>query len=83
MIYLFYILTRIIERYLNSKIIHKYYKKMNIIKMANLNTNELLWKKEWQSLYTNNRNKPKVARFFEFKFLITLKIRFNGGQFYE
>ena len=27
-------------------------------------------------------NKPKMAWFLKFKFLILLKINFNGGQFY-
>ena len=34
---------------------------------------------------TNTRkiNKPKMARFFKFKFVIALKLNFNWGQFYE
>ena len=27
--------------------------------------------------------KPKMARFLKFKFLIIIKLNFNGGQFYE
>ena len=60
-----------------------YEKKLNNIKMAILMTNELLWKKEWHSLNTNNQNKPKMAQFLKFKFLIALKLNFNGGQFYK
>ena len=28
-------------------------------------------------------NKQKMARFLKFKFLIILKLNFNGGQFYK
>ena len=28
-------------------------------------------------------NKPKMAQFLKFKFLIILKLNFNGGQFYK
>ena len=28
-------------------------------------------------------NKPKIVRFLKFKFLITIKLNFNGGQFYQ
>ena len=45
--------------------------------------NELLWKKEWHRLNTINQNKPKIAEFFKFKFLIILKLNINGGLFYE
>ena len=38
-------------------------KKLNNIKMAILMINELLYKKEWHSLNTNNQNKPKMVRF--------------------
>ena len=38
-------------------------------------------KKEWHSLNTNNQNKPKLAQFVKFKFLIVLKLNFNGAQF--
>ena len=37
-------------------------------------------KKEWHRLNTNNQNKPKMATFEKFKFLITLKLNFNGGS---
>ena len=30
-----------------------------------------------------NGNKPKMAIFFKFKFLIALKLNFNEGQFYK
>ena len=51
--------------------------------MAILMTNELSWKKERDSLNTNNQNKPKMAWFSKFKFLIAFKLNFNGGQFYK
>ena len=77
-------MTWIIEWYLNSKIMHKYIvKKLNNIKMAILMANELLWKKEWHRLNTNNQNKPKMARFLKFKFQTILKLKFNWGQFYK
>ena len=28
-------------------------------------------------------NKPKIVRFLKFKFLFTIKLNFNGGQFYK
>ena len=28
-------------------------------------------------------NKPKMVRFLKFKFLIILKLNFNGGQFFK
>ena len=28
-------------------------------------------------------NKPKIVRFLKFKFSIIIKLKFNGGQFYE
>ena len=28
-------------------------------------------------------NKPKMVRFFKFKFLIIIKLNFNGDQFYK
>ena len=49
--------------------------------MAILMTNELIRKKECNSLYTNNQNKPKMVQFFQFKFLFALKLNFNRGQF--
>ena len=45
-------------------------KQLNNIKMAILMTKELLQKKEWHSLNTNNQNEPKIAQFFKIKLLI-------------
>ena len=45
-------------------------------------TNELLRKKEWHSLNTNNK-KAKMVRLKKFKFLVALKLNFDGGQFYK
>ena len=28
-------------------------------------------------------NKPKIVQFLKFKFLTTIKLNFNGGQFYK
>ena len=40
--------------------------------------NKLVW------VYVNfSINKPKMAQFKKIKFLIILKLNFNGGQFYE
>ena len=80
-IYLFNILNWIIEWYINSKVMHKYCKKLNNIKIIILMINELLWKKKWHSLNTNKQNKPKMAQFFKSKFKIALKLNFNGGYF--
>ena len=78
---LFNMLYWIIEWYLNSKIMHKYCKKLINIKTTILMTNKLLWKKKWQSLNTKNQNKTKIAQFLKPKFLIALKSNFNWGQF--
>ena len=43
----------------------------------------IIMKKEWHSLNTNNQNKPKMAQFLKFKFLIALKLNLNGGEFYK
>ena len=32
---------------------------------------------------THHINKPKIVRFLKFKFLIIMKLNFNGGQFYK
>ena len=42
------------------------------------NKNKLVW-----FLVNFSINKPKMARFLKFKFLIILKLNFNGGQFYK
>ena len=60
-----------------------YEKKLKMIKMAILMTNELLWKKEWHRLNTYNQNKPKMAQVLKFKFLIAFKFNFNGVKFYK
>ena len=54
---------------------------MNNIQMAIIITDELLWKKECHSLNTNIQNKPKMAWLLKFKFVIPLKLNFNGGNF--
>ena len=76
-------MTWIIEIYLNSKIVHKNYKKNNLnsSKMTIVMNNELLWKKKWHSLNTNNQNKPKMAWFF--KIQVALKLNFIEGQFFN
>ena len=43
-------------------------------------------KKVFLQKKTNNyfsKNKPKMAGFLKFKCLITIKLNFKGGQFYE
>ena len=36
-------------------------------------------KRSWYKI----KNKPKMVRFFKIKFLIALKLKLNGGQFYK
>ena len=43
----------------------------------------IIMKKEWHSLNTNNQNKPKMAQFLKFEFLIALELNFNGSQIYK
>ena len=42
------------------------------------NKNNLVW-----VLVNFSINKPKMTQFLKFKFLITLKLNFNVGQFYK
>ena len=76
-------MTCIFEWNLNSKIMHKFCKKMNSIKVTILMTNKLLWKKKRHSLNTNKPNKPKMAQFIKNPILMALKLNYNWGQFYN
>ena len=44
---------------------------------------ETITKTSCMSLSNFSINKPKMVRFLKIKFLILLKLTFNGGQFYK